>query len=71
MRGVQEGARPSTRSGRQIIYTAIGIASGLSALQLHVRGEDRLARWPAAAAIVMAVILVLSSIFARPRSRGS
>jgi predicted unusual protein kinase regulating ubiquinone biosynthesis (AarF/ABC1/UbiB family) len=68
VRGVTEGARTIYAVGRQIIYTAIGIACGGAALQLHLRGEDHLARvfgWIAAGA---ALLLVLSSLFARPRS---
>ncbi|WP_394842665.1 AarF/UbiB family protein [Pendulispora brunnea] len=68
VRGVQEGARILYAVGRQVIYTAIAIACGVAALQLHFRGEDHIARvlvWIAGGA---AVLLVLSSIFSRPRS---
>jgi predicted unusual protein kinase regulating ubiquinone biosynthesis (AarF/ABC1/UbiB family) len=68
VRGVQEGARTIYAVGRQIIYTAIGIACGVAALQLHFRGEDRLARWCVGVAIACGVLLLLSSIFARPRA---
>ena len=35
MKGVQEGARTLYAVGRQIIYTAIGIATGYASLSLH------------------------------------
>jgi hypothetical protein len=69
VRGVQEGARTIYAVGRQIIYTAIGIACGTAALQLHFRGEDAIAKWLVWVAIACVVLLVGSSIFARPRSR--
>ena len=69
VRGVQEGARTIYAVGRQVIYTSIGIAFGAAALQLHLAHEDKLARPVAYVAIVAASLLVLSSIFARPRSR--
>jgi predicted unusual protein kinase regulating ubiquinone biosynthesis (AarF/ABC1/UbiB family) len=69
VRGVQDGARTIYAVGRQIIYTAIGIACGTAALQLHFRGEDGIARWLVGVAIAMAVMLVFSSIFSRPKSR--
>jgi ubiquinone biosynthesis protein len=67
VRGVQDGARTIYAVGRQVIYTAIGIAAGSAALQLHFRGEDRLARGLLIVAGVMGFLLVVSSIFARPR----
>jgi len=69
VRGVQEGARTGYSIGRQVIYTAIGIACGVAALQLHFRGEDVLARWLAYGAGGCGGILVLSSIFGRPKRR--
>jgi hypothetical protein len=68
VRGVQEGARTIYAVGRQLIYTSLGIASGISALELHFHGEDRLARWPIGIAIACGVLLIVSSIFSRPRS---
>jgi len=68
VRGVQEAARSIYAVGRQVIYTAIGIASGVAALQLHFRGEDHYARWCAWGAAAMGALLVLSSIFARPKT---
>jgi hypothetical protein len=67
VRGVQEGARTIYAVGRQIIYTAIGIAAGIAALELHLHGEERFARWFVEGAAFMGLCLVLSSIFARPR----
>ena len=67
VRGMAEGARTLYAIGRQIIYTAVGIAAGIAALQLHFRGEDQLARWLAYVAAGAGVVLVLSSIFARPK----
>jgi predicted unusual protein kinase regulating ubiquinone biosynthesis (AarF/ABC1/UbiB family) len=69
VRGVQDGARTIYAVGRQIIYTAIGIACGTAALQLHFRGEDPIAKWLVGVAIAMAVMLVFSSIFSRPKGR--
>ncbi len=69
VRGVQEGARILYAVGRQVIYTAIGIACGVAALQLHFRGEDHIARvlgWITGGCVLL---LVLSSIFSRPRPR--
>ncbi len=67
VRGVQEGARTIYAVGRQIIYTAIGIASGTAALELHFHGEDAPARWLLGAAGTMAFLLLLSSVLARPK----
>jgi len=67
VRGVQEGARILYAVGRQVIYTSIGIACGVAALQLHFRGEDRVARWLVWIAGGAGVLLVLSSLFSRPR----
>ncbi len=67
VRGVQEGARTVYAIGRQIIYTAIGLAFGGAALELRFHGEHGLARGCLGVAIGSAVLLVGSSIFARPR----
>jgi len=67
VKGVREGARAVYSAGRQLIYTAIGLGCGWAALQLHWRGEDDLARWPLGVAVACGVMLVLLSIFARPR----
>jgi ubiquinone biosynthesis protein len=68
VRGVQDGARTIYAVGRQVIYSAIGIASGSAALQLHFHGEDGLAKWFVVVAVIMGTLLVLSSIFSRPKA---
>lgn len=68
VRGIQEGARTLYAVGRQIIYTAIAIACGIAALQLHLNHEDRFARPVGYVAVGAAILLVLSSLFARPKS---
>lgn len=66
--GVSEGARVVYAIGRQLIYTAIGIASGYAALILHTRGEDGLATTGLGAlAGACALALLVSSLTARPR----
>jgi predicted unusual protein kinase regulating ubiquinone biosynthesis (AarF/ABC1/UbiB family) len=67
--GVQEGARTIYTVGRQLMYTAVAIAGGAGALSLHYHGEDHLARWPFGFAVGAACLLVLSSLFGRPRRR--
>jgi hypothetical protein len=67
VRGVQDGARTIYAVGRQVIYTAIGIAAGTAALQLHFHGEERPARALLVVAAVMGFLLLASSILARPR----
>ena len=68
VKGVQEGARTLYVVGRQLIYTAIGIASGYAALSLHSRGEDGTAtRVLVAVACGCGFLLLVSSIFGRPK----
>jgi ubiquinone biosynthesis protein len=67
VKGVQEGARTVYATGRQLVYTAVGIACGWAALELHFHNDDALARWPLGAAIACGVILLVHSIFARPK----
>jgi ubiquinone biosynthesis protein len=67
VRGVQDGARTIYAVGRQLIYTAIGIATGFAGLELHVRGEERPARVLFAVGATCAVLLLGSSLFGRPR----
>ncbi|MBX3203819.1 MAG: AarF/ABC1/UbiB kinase family protein [Labilithrix sp.] len=70
VKGVQEGARTIYAIGRQLIYTAIGLSTGFAALWLHARGEDGTAtRVLVGVAGFSGFMLLLSSIFARPRSR--
>jgi predicted unusual protein kinase regulating ubiquinone biosynthesis (AarF/ABC1/UbiB family) len=68
VRGVQEGARTLYTIGRQLIYTAIGIATGFAALQLHSHGDDGA---PTKALLGVAgccgFMLLVSSIFGRPQ----
>src|SRR5690606_4668969 len=67
VRGVQEGARTIYTIGRQIIYTAIGIATGYAAFGLHTRGDDGpVTKVLAGVAGFSAFMLLMSSIFARP-----
>jgi predicted unusual protein kinase regulating ubiquinone biosynthesis (AarF/ABC1/UbiB family) len=67
VKGVQEGARTIYATGRQLVWTAIGVASGWAALELHLHNEDALARWPLGVAIACGLMLLALSIFARPR----
>jgi ubiquinone biosynthesis protein len=67
VRGVHDGARTIYAIGRQLIYTAIGIATGFAGLELYLRGEPRPARFLFGAAAVSAVLLLGSSLFGRPR----
>ena len=70
VRGVQEGARTIYAIGRQLIYTAIGLATGFAAMWLHSRGEDGTPmRVLLGVAGFCAFMLLASSIFSRPRSR--
>jgi predicted unusual protein kinase regulating ubiquinone biosynthesis (AarF/ABC1/UbiB family) len=70
VKGVQEGTKAIYAVGRQLIYTAIGIASGAAALSLHERGEDGT---PTTILLSItgfcAFMLVVSSVFSRPRGR--
>jgi predicted unusual protein kinase regulating ubiquinone biosynthesis (AarF/ABC1/UbiB family) len=70
VKGVQEGARTLYAVGRQLIYTAIGIASGFAALSLHSRGEDGTATTALLGlAGFCGFMLLMSSIFSRPNRR--
>lgn len=70
VRGLTEGARTIYAVGRQVIYTAIGIAAGFAALSLHGRGEDgTTTKVLIGVAVFCGIMLVLSSIFSRPRGR--
>jgi len=70
VRGVQEGARTIYAIGRQLIYTAIGLATGFGAMWFHARGEDGTPmRVLVGIAGVCAFMLLVSSIFSRPRGR--
>jgi ubiquinone biosynthesis protein len=67
VRGVQEGGRAVYAVGRQVIYTAIGLFSGSEALESWRRHEYAMARGLTVAAACAAAMLVLSSLFSRPR----
>jgi ubiquinone biosynthesis protein len=67
VRGVQEGGRAIYAVGRQIIYTAIALFAGSEALESWRRHELALARGLAIAAACATAMLVLSSLFSRPR----
>jgi ubiquinone biosynthesis protein len=69
IRGLQEGGRAIYAVGRQIIYTAIGLFAGSQALESWRRNELGMAKNLAVVAAVAAALLLLSSVFARPRSR--
>jgi predicted unusual protein kinase regulating ubiquinone biosynthesis (AarF/ABC1/UbiB family) len=70
VKGVHEGARAIYAVGRQIIYTAIAIATGYAALSLRNRGDDG-----TVTKVLLAVcgfctfMLLVSSLFSRPKSR--
>jgi len=67
VRGVQDGARAVYAAGRQIIYTAIGLFAGSEALESWRRHEPRMAYDLAIVATAAGVLLLLSSVFSRPR----
>ncbi len=69
VRGVAEGARTVYTAARQLIYTAIGLAAAYEALESYRRHEEMLVRWAGGVAVGMAVMLVLSSVWGRPRGR--
>jgi ubiquinone biosynthesis protein len=70
VRGVQEGARTIYTIGRQLIYTAVAVATGYAALHLHERGEDgTVTKVLLGVAGFCALMLVLSSVFSRPTRR--
>jgi hypothetical protein len=51
-------------SVRQVIWAAIGIACGISALVLHLHGDDALASRCLAGAGAMGVLLLFAMVFA-------
>lgn len=66
VRGVEQGARTVYTIGRQLIYTAIAISTGLTGLSLEKSGDHARAVALYAIAGVASLLLVLSSIFSRP-----
>lgn len=69
VRGLQEGGRAVYAVGRQVIYTAIGLFAGSEALESWRRHELAMARGLGVVAAAAAFLLLLSSLFSRPRSR--
>lgn len=70
VKGVQEGARTIYTIGRQLIYTAIGIAAGFAALSLHSHGDDGTpTKVLLGVTCFCGFMLVVSSIFGRPKTR--
>jgi predicted unusual protein kinase regulating ubiquinone biosynthesis (AarF/ABC1/UbiB family) len=69
VRGVYEGARTVYTTGRQIIYTSIGLVATYEAIESYRRGEAVITRWSGSVAIAMGVMLLLSSVLGRPRRR--
>jgi predicted unusual protein kinase regulating ubiquinone biosynthesis (AarF/ABC1/UbiB family) len=67
--GLQEGARTVYAAARQFIYTAIGLFAGVEALESWRHHEVALARGLGIVAGAMAALLLLSSVFSRPRRR--
>ena len=67
--GLHEGARTVYAASRQLVYTAIGLFAGLEAIEAWRRHEEQLARGLGIAAGAMAALLVVSSIWSRPRGR--
>src|SRR5579859_1577438 len=67
VRGLQEGGRAVYAVGRQVIYTAIGLFAGSEALESWRRHEVVMARNLGLVAALAAVLLLLSSLFSRPR----
>jgi ubiquinone biosynthesis protein len=66
VRGLQDGARTIYATGRQLIYTAIGLLAAVEALESRRRHETELAHGLGGVAIAAALLLILSSIFSRP-----
>jgi ubiquinone biosynthesis protein len=69
VRGMQEGAQTVYAAVRQLIYTAVALAAGFEAIESWRRHEWPMARGLYAVAIGAATLLLLSSVFARPRRR--
>ena len=69
VRGLQEGGRAVYAVGRQVIYTAIALFAGSEALESWRRHELAMARDLGVVAALAGVMLLLSSLFSRPRSR--
>ncbi|MGA7120947.1 MAG: hypothetical protein WBY94_12665, partial [Polyangiaceae bacterium] len=64
-----DGARTIYAAARQLIYTAIGLFAAVEALDSWRRREMELAHGLGGVAIAAALLLVASSVFARPTGR--
>jgi hypothetical protein len=69
VRGLHEGVRGVYAAGRQLVYTSIGLVAGVEALESWRHSEESMTHWLGGLAAAMAVLLLLSSVFSRPRSR--
>jgi len=67
LRGLHESTRAVYATGRQVIYTAIGIFASLEAIESWRRHELVMAHDLTIVACIAAALLVLSSVFSRPR----
>ncbi len=67
VRGLAQAAGLVYTGIRQAIFAAIGIASGLAALQLHLAGQVQLARYCVYGAGVAGLLLMFSMLFTRSR----
>jgi predicted unusual protein kinase regulating ubiquinone biosynthesis (AarF/ABC1/UbiB family) len=65
VRDVREGARLVYAASRQVVYAASAIAFGISALQLYLAGETRIAVACLAGVGFMSLLFVASSIWTR------
>jgi len=67
VRGLEPGTRAIYAVGRQLIYTAIGIAAGFAAMGFSARGEALHAKIAYGICGLAGLSFVISSIFSRPR----
>lgn len=67
VKGLAQAAGLVYAGARQMIYAAIGIASGIAALQLHLAGQTMIARYCLYGAGGMAVLLCGSMLLTRRR----
>jgi putative copper export protein len=56
-------------AARQVVYTSIGLFAGVEALESWRRHEVLMTRWLGGVAAAMALMLVVSSVLSRPKSR--
>jgi predicted unusual protein kinase regulating ubiquinone biosynthesis (AarF/ABC1/UbiB family) len=69
VQGVREGARVIYASGRQLIYTAVGLFAAYESVESWRHHELDLARGFGIAAVIAAALLLGSSLFSRPHDR--